>query len=62
MTGRILLLAVALMGCDVCVRTERRTVRYAAWVQFLPVGKTTMPIFHPARDVEEDVCVEWRPR
>lgn len=57
----IVALLLTLAGCDrgpPCVRTEPRLVHHDAWTQMVMVGKVMVPIFHPAHDSTENVCIE----
>lgn len=46
-----------------CVRTERRMVHHDGWVMYVSCGDNCMsPIFIPATDGIEPVCVERRRR
>jgi hypothetical protein len=58
-----ILAAVLLAGCDgrQCVKSHTETRHQPAWVQFVWMGKSMIPIFHAARDYEVTVCDEWQP-
>lgn len=57
--------ALILMGAGCapreCLRSHKETVYHPAWTQFIPTGKTIIPIFHGAYSSVEDVCDEYAP-
>jgi hypothetical protein len=58
---RLAVIAMAALASTSCTRYEcvrSETQRRPAFVQFIPVNRTLVPIHHPAADVE--VCLEWR--
>lgn len=59
----ICVVALCGAGCEKmppCLKSHQETRHGNAWVQFIPVYKGMMiPIFHPARDYQVDVCDEY---
>lgn len=48
-----------LTGCsfeEPCARGHTETRTREAWIQYVQVGKLTMPILHPASEYQEFVC------
>lgn len=43
-----------------CARWERKIVHQEAYISYQPVGKAMIPVNHPARDVDMNVCVELK--
>lgn len=41
-----------------CAKWEYKMVHQNAWTQFIWSGKTMIPIYHAARDVDRKVCVQ----
>lgn len=42
-----------------CLHTHVEHVHYGSWVQFIPAGKTMIPIIHPAHVSDVDKCDRW---
>ena len=57
----IMLLACVLLGCDsrACVRSHEEKRHRGAFVTVVIIGKTRIPIIHPARDYTVTVCDEY---
>jgi hypothetical protein len=46
-------------GCQPeCIRSHVETCHQPAWVQWLPMGKSMIPIWHREYDYECEVCDE----
>lgn len=43
-----------------CAKWEKKIVHQEAYTQWIYSGNTMIPINHPARNVEMDVCVQSR--
>lgn len=41
-----------------CDKWESKIVHQEPWTQYVLVGKVMTPIYHPAKDVRENVCVK----
>lgn len=62
----ILLLLILLVGqlisvyknVENCSRWETKIVHQDAWTQYVWSGKIMVPIYHAARDYNQEVCVE----
>lgn len=54
-------LCLVLTGCDFrnCIKSHEEKRTQSAWVQWLPTGKTIIPIFHPQYDYTVTVCDEY---
>lgn len=51
-----------LLGCEnkECLKSHLETRHKNSWTQFLFVGKTMIPIIHPARDYKIQICDEYK--
>lgn len=42
-----------------CLHKRVERMHHGAWVQFIPVGKSSVPIVHPGHWSNDEVCDRW---
>lgn len=52
----IIIICLITSGCSKCVQSHTEIVHHESWIQYVPMNKVLMPIYHNAYDAEEEVC------
>lgn len=55
------MIALLAAGCDrrKCLRSHTEERTRPAWVQIIPVGEVSIPIYHPESKYTAEVCDEY---